>query len=764
MGQFKALSVAIVGGGPGCKAIMDMIFAEKLSQLRMMLVGVASRNTEAEGYRFARERGIYATADYRNLFRFKDLDMIIELTGDQNLTYEICRTKPKHVHLMDHVAARLFWDVFQIEEKRISERKEAQRQLQESEEKCRLLNENIPVAVYSALPDEHSTNLFISGRMEELTGYPAEAFLKNPRLFAGTVHPEDRDYVWDKIEEHRRKKEGLDIAYRIITKNGSIKWVRDKATPVFDRNREIVRLDGFMEDITERKQAEDALRESEEKYRNLVERAHDAIVIIQGGALVYVNKRTAEITGYSVEELTGGQFADYVAPNELERVTQYHSKRMAGESVPSRYQSALRHRDGSRIDVEFSAAVITYRQEPAALAIIRDITERKQAIEEKKKLEAQLQQAQKMESIGTLAGGIAHDFNNLLMGIQGNVSLMLLDMEAAHPFYERLKNVEKQIQSGARLTSYLLGYARKGKYEVKPADLNRLVRDACETFGRTKKNIRVYLKLSEDLLAVEVDEDQIEQVFFNLCVNAADAMPDGGDITVRTLNTTHDGMQGKLYKPKPGKYVLLTVTDSGTGMDQETLKRVFEPFFTTKERGRGTGLGLASAYGIAKAHGGYIDVRSAVGRGSTFSLYLPASDRAVAKPPGYPAQPAGGTETVLLVDDEEGIRQVGREMLEAMGYKVLSASDGQQALGIYKKNRDRIDLVLLDMVMPNMGGAETYDGLKKIHPEVKVLLLSGYSLKSQATEILECGCNGFIQKPFDMKELSARIRQILDKS
>ena len=625
------------------------------------------------------------------------------------------------------------------------------------------MSENIPVAVYSALPDEHSTSLFISGRMEELTGYSAKEFLETPELFSRVVHPEDRDRIWESIVEHRRKKAALDVEYRIMTKDKAVKWVRDRATPMFDENGTMIQIDGFMEDITERKAAEAALRESEEKYRNLVERANDGIAIIQEGMLEYVNTRAAQMIGRSIEDLTGAAFTDYVHPDERAQVIEYHSKRMSGEDVPSRYVSALIHSSGSRIDVEFNAAVINYQNKPAALAVIRDVTERRQAKEEKAKLEAQLQQAQKMESVGTLAGGIAHDFNNLLMGIQGNISLMLLDMETTHPFYERLKNIEKQIQSGARLTSHLLGYARKGRYEVKPVNLNQLVQEACETFGRTKKDITIDTELSEDLHAVEADPDQIEQVFFNLCVNAADAMPGGGNIVVKTVNTTHEAMKGKLYKPKSGGYVLLTVTDSGLGMDEETAERVFEPFFTTKERGRGTGLGLASAYGIVKAHGGYIEVKSDRGQGSTFSIYLPASRKKVATPARYAGQFIKGAETVLLVDDEEAVRQVGLEMLEAMGYRVLTASDGNEALSIYEKSGGDIGLVLLDMVMPNMGGAETYDGLKEIDPKVKVLLLSGYSIDGQATEILDRGCDGFIQKPFNMKELSGKIRQILDQ-
>ena len=394
---------------------------------------------------------------------------------------------------------------------------------------------------------------------------------------------------------------------------------------------------------------------------------------------------------------------------------------------------------------------------------IANALERRQAEEERQKLEAQLQHAERMEAIGTLAGGIAHDFNNLLMGVQGNVSLMLLNMDSTHPYYERLKSIEKQVQSGAKLTSHLLGYARKGRYEVKPIDLNQLVDETSETFSRTKKEITIRRELAEDLFAIEADQGQIEQVLLNLYVNAADAMRGGGDLILKTMNTTHDDMKGKLYDPKPGNYVLLTVTDTGIGMDRDIMERIFDPFFTTKEMGRGTGLGLASAYGIIKGHGGYIEVDSKKGQGTTFSIYLPASEKRVQETVKTAERLVEGTGTVLLVDDEEVILEVSQDLLEAMGYRVLISRDGKEAVEVYKKHQDDIDIVVLDMVMPNMGGGEAYDRMKEINPDIKVLLSSGFSIDGEATEILERGCDGFIQKPFKMRQLSQAIRRVLEE-
>jgi signal transduction histidine kinase len=396
---------------------------------------------------------------------------------------------------------------------------------------------------------------------------------------------------------------------------------------------------------------------------------------------------------------------------------------------------------------------------------IRYAIERKQVENEKKVLEAELLQLRKMEAIGTLAGGMAHNFNNLLMGIQGNAYLMLLDIDPNHPHHGNLKAIEEHIQSGSQLTRQLLGYARGGKYEMRPISLNQLVKETSDIFGMTKKEIRIHHELAENLFGIIADQVQIEQVLLNLYINAADAMDGGGDIFLKTINATHKEMTAKPYKPKPGNYVMLTVRDTGIGMDKETKERIFDPFFSTKEMGRGTGLGLASVYGIIKAHGGFIDVDSEKGQGTIFSIYLPATGKKVEtikKEKKVPGEILRGTETILLVDDEAQVLDVGIQIFKSMGYTVLGATSGKEAIEIFEKNRDKIAIVILDMIMPDMGGGETYDKLKEINPKIKVLLSSGYSIDGQATEIMQRGCNGFIQKPFKIKGLSLKLREILD--
>ncbi|MBN1105053.1 MAG: PAS domain S-box protein [Deltaproteobacteria bacterium] len=510
----------------------------------------------------------------------------------------------------------------------------------------------------------------------------------------------------------------------------------------------------------ELRRREMALSQSEERYRSLVENALDGYFIAElpEGRFLFINQKACDIFGYTEEEVMKITIWDAISPEDYRTMEERIKRRFDGEQLapPLQVYKAIR-KDGSPFLAEVSGSRVFFQGKPVIQGLIRDVTEQR-------RLQEQFQQAQKMEAVGTLAGGIAHDFNNLLMAIQGSVSLMLFELNSGHPFYERLKGIEKQVQSGARLTHQLLGYARKGRYEVRPVDLNNLVRQTAEAFGRARKEITLELDLAHDLLAVEADENQIEQVLLNLLVNAADAMArKRGMLTLETKNVNGDILNDKPYRVKPGQYVLLMVTDTGVGMTKQTMDRIFEPFFTTKEMGRGTGLGLASAYGIVKGHGGYIDVDSRVGTGTTFKVYLPASKR---KPTGVIAtasQIVPGQGTVLLVDDEETILDVGTAMVNALGFEVLAAKSGEEALRCLSVNRGKIDLVILDMVMPEMGGGEVFDRIREHDRHIKVLLSSGYSIDGQASEILSRGCDGFIQKPFDMNQLSRSIEALLKK-
>ncbi len=468
------------------------------------------------------------------------------------------------------------------------------------------------------------------------------------------------------------------------------------------------------------------------------------------GKIVYTNPKAISLINRTEDRLLSSDFTDLFHESDRQSIKDPLIEiQMTSQPIAVNGPLTL---NGKQVSLHLLPVMDEMQR--SIIVILTDVSEQK-------RMEAQLIQAQKMEAIGTLAGGIAHDFNNLLMVIQGNASLMLLDVNPAHPHYEMLRTIEKQVQSGSKLTSQLLGYARKGRYELRPLHLNQLVADTSEAFGRTRKNITIHRDLAGNLFACEADQGQIEQVLMNLFVNAADAMPGGGDLFLKTINVNYQDIKAKLYTPTQGDYILLTVTDTGVGMDSKILDRIFDPFFTTKELGRGTGLGLASTYGIVKGHGGYIEVESEKGRGSTFKVYLPASGKPAQQTvkPSAPISKAIGT--VLLVDDEEVILDVSEKVLKVLGYKVLVARSGAEAIEIFKKHLDTIDLVLLDIIMPHMGGGEVYDRLKEISPVVKVLLLSGYSIDGEASKIMSRGCNGFIQKPFDIMQLSQSIRAIL---
>ena len=500
-------------------------------------------------------------------------------------------------------------------------------------------------------------------------------------------------------------------------------------------------------------------KHAEEVYRSLLNSSADAIIIYDlEGRAEYINPVFTQIFGWTLEELKGKRIP--FLPEIERESTMAIIKDLVEKGTPCHGFETKRYtKDGRLLEVSISASRYDDHKGNSAgtLVILRDLSE-------KKKFEAHMKYVERMRAVSTLAGGIAHDFNNLMMGMLGNISLILYEIEPSHPYYGNLKNIERLIQSGSKLTKQLLGYARKGKYEVKPINLNQIVKDNSETLGRTRKNITIHRELAQDLFPVKADESQIEQVLINLYINAADAMPDGGDLFLQTMNVTHREMKNKSYDPKPGNYVLLQVTDKGTGMDEKTIERIFEPFFTTKEMGRGSGLGLASVYGIIKGHGGYIDVDSEKGHGTTFLIYLPATDQSVQKTMETDERIIKGDETVMLVDDEEVVIDVGVQLLKKLGYNVLEAGSGKEAIRVFSEKRDKVDIVILDMIMPDIGGGEVYDRIKEIDPKVRVLLSSGYSIDGQATDILERGCNGFVQKPFNMKVMSTKIREILNKN
>jgi two-component system, cell cycle sensor histidine kinase and response regulator CckA len=526
---------------------------------------------------------------------------------------------------------------------------------------------------------------------------------------------------------------------------------------VDERTIELKKMTKEMQaEVADRNHAEEALRENEEKYRNVVENANDAIFIAQDYLTKFANPKTVALTGYSTEELAKIFFTDFVHSEDKDAIVERYKRSLAGEEFSSTYSFRIISRDQKEFWAELNMASILWEGRPAVLNFLRDISIQKT-------LEEQLQQAQKMESLGNLAGGVAHDFNNLLMGIQGRAAIMQRQKDPSHPDFEHLNEIGIYVKKAANLTKQLLGFARGGKNEVKSTDINYLVGESIKLFGRTKKEISIHSEYQKDVWTLKVDRGQIDQVLLNLFVNAWHAMPNGGDIFIKTKNVTLDKWDTRAFKVKPGKFVNISITDTGEGMDEATKQKIFEPFFSTKKKGTGTGLGLATVYGIIKNHGGFIDVFSKKDHGTTFNIYFPVSEiKAVAEITPL-ADLVAGSEAILLVDDEDIIIEVGQEMLKTLGYEVFLAKSGREAIKIYEENKEKIHLVILDMIMPDMNGPSTYERLKEINPDITVLFSSGYSPDERKNEKLYQGSGDFIQKPFNMEGLSQKLREVLDK-
>ena len=628
--------------------------------------------------------------------------------------------------------------------------------LKESEERYRLLFEH-PAFPISLLDAETGELVAFNKCAHEIHGYSSEEFEQ--------LTFEDMELDVTAEERARRRKKIIEegsilFEARHQTKTSGTIDLLVSSVAVDIEGKHCIQNIGV--DITELKRTQEDLRKSENRFRQLVDSAPDALFLHDlDGRIIAANQSACESLGYSRDELIGLYIQDiddkFILGKHLKKFKELEP------GIPITFEGLQKRKDGTTFPAEIRLLIVEFDDRHLMLALVRDVTERKYAEEERKKLETQLAYAQRIQAIGTLAGGIAHNFNNLLMGIQGNVSLILFEKKPEDSDYLKLRNIQQLVENGAKLTNQLLGYAREGKYEVKPINLNKLIKETTGPFGATKKAISIHSELAENLMGIKADQGQIEQALLNLYINAADAMPGGGNLFLKTANITHRDMENKPYKPKPGNYVRFDIRDTGTGMDKETLDRIFDPFFTTKGFAQGTGLGLASVYGIIKGHGGYIEVDSEKDRGTSFTIFLPSTDTPIKEENGVTGEIIMGQETILFVDDEELILEAGEQMLQNLGYHVLLARNGKEAVDLFIKNPDPIDMVLLDMIMPDMGGGEAYDRMKEINPGVKVLLSSGYGLDGEAKEILDRGCNGFIQKPFRMKELSLKLREILNQ-
>ncbi|MBU2552759.1 MAG: PAS domain S-box protein [Proteobacteria bacterium] len=640
-------------------------------------------------------------------------------------------------------------------------RKRAEKALRESEQRFKDLAELLPETVFEV--DATGRLTWVNRGTYEKLGYTPDDHMIG-RNAAIMIIPEDRERS---VATMARTLAGERIGlqeYTAMRKDGTTFPAILNATAIIKEGQS-AGLRGLIVDITARKAAEEAIRRSQAEYEDLYDHSPDMFASVhpQSGGIIKCNQTLASALGWTREAIVDRSVFDLYHPDSVDDARAAYTTMMETGEVRNA-ELVLQKRDGEKIQVMLNAA--TNRDPDGRMANSRfswrDITTLRQAQADRSRLEKELRQAQKLEAIGTLAGGIAHDFNNILMGIEGFASLIELDMEAGHPHHEHVKRIQQQVESASELTRQLLGFARGGKYQVRVTNLNQLALDVSEMFSRTRREINLETQFADPAWAVEVDQGQIEQVVLNLLVNAWQAMPGGGRIYLTTENLVLDENYIKPYHVEPGRYVKLSVTDTGMGMDKATMERIFDPFFTTREMGRGTGLGLASVYGIVKNHGGLINVYSEKEHGTTFNIYLPVSDKTVEKTVQPNIEIIRGQGTILMVDDEPLILEVGQQMLESLGYRVLTASGGREAVETYEARPEGIDLVILDMIMPDMGGGATFDRLKGIDPQVKVLLSSGYSINGQASDIMRRGCDGFIQKPFSLRELASRVMAVLN--
>jgi len=636
----------------------------------------------------------------------------------------------------------------------ITDRRRGEELLRESEERHRTLVEHLPQRIF--LKDRNSIYVSCNANYaadlgiapEQIVGkddfdfYPAELANKyrlddQACMAAGTV-------------------KDLEDLYELA---GQERWAHTIKVPYRDGQGRVIGVLGIFEDITERRQAEQTLRESQERYRKLFDESKDGVYITTlEGQLIEANQAYCEIVGYASDEIVG-QDVRITYANASDRDHFVGSITKTG--FLKDYPLTLNRKDGKEIHCLLTSSV--RRAESGAIigyqGILRDVTEQRS-------LQNQLLQAQKMEAIGTLAGGVAHDFNNVLQVALGYSELILGDEELPQRYQADLGKIRESAKRGADLVQRLLTFSRKVEVKTQPVSLNRRVREMKKMIERTiPKMILIQLVLAEDLATINADPTQIDQVLMNLSVNARDAMPEEGKLIIETANIFLDEEYARThFDAKPGRHVLLMVTDTGSGMDKDTVEHIFEPFYTTKGVGEGTGLGLAMVHGIVQQHGGHIRCYSEPGQGTTFKIYFPALVADEAQE-GKDARemPRGGSETILLVDDEEIIRDLGSRILAKAGYRVLSASNGKDALKLYQQRRDEISLVIMDLIMPEMGGKQCLEGLLSLDPKVKALIASGFAIDGPTRETIEAGAKGFVGKPFNMKQLLGTVRKVLDE-
>jgi len=646
----------------------------------------------------------------------------------------------------------------------ITDRIRVEEALKESEEKYRTLVENIQDGVFII---QDFRFRFANKAIGDILGYPPDD-LVNMR-FHELVAPEDLDLVTDR---YRRRLAGEDVPkeyeFRVLRKDGRRVLVR-MTVGLIQYLGQAAHM-GTLVDVTQTRAAEEALRRSEKQYRDLFDSITDLIYTQDmEGRFLSVNPALGKVFAYAPEKLIGRKPSDFMKPALREA---FHTEYLKHIKTRGYHQGVSVYFDqwGGKHYIEYRSVLVNPDEgEPYISGSGREVTERILAEKELKALHSQLLQAQKMEAVGTLAGGIAHDFNNLLQAISGYVELLSMNDAMDPASRHQVRQIQIAAERGRDLIQRLLTFSRKMEPVLQPMDLNQALRHILEMLERTfPKMIRIETHLSDSLSPMLGDVRQIEQVLLNLAANARDAMPEGGALVFATepFSASENQPTGHLGMT-PGGYVKLTVSDTGHGMTETTLNHVFDPFFTTKAVGKGTGLGLSMVYGIVKEHRGYLSCRSVPGKGTTFELFFPAREHTVGPQPENEARedrfPPSGRETVLIVDDEPAVLEIAAEALERSGYKPITASNGEEALYLFANGPNEIDLVLLDLGMPGMGGLKALEHLLKLDPGAKVVVSSGYAAEDKRRESLKRGARRFISKPYHLDDLLEVIREVLDE-
>jgi PAS domain S-box-containing protein len=608
--------------------------------------------------------------------------------------------------------------------------------------------------------DVASDRFEVVGERSPQMGPPLPAPSNGLERFLRPIHPDDIGAVRAQIRHTMETGELLGTDFRVVLPDGSVRSKVARGCVVRDANDAITSLVGVVLDVTDRVRSLEDLHHSEERYRELFENANDIIYTHDlAGNFTSVNNAAERVLGYSRDEVLSMNVRDVIAPEQVETAQRMIARKVGGDVSRTEYDLDVCAKNGRRVTLEVNTRLIYSNGAIAGVqGIARDVTERK-------RLEWQLGQSQKMEAVGQLAGGIAHDFNNLLTAILGNAQLAQFGQSLTDDLQECLSEIANASHRAAALTRQLLVFSRQEQIDRRPLSLPVTLGDFMKMLRRIiGEHIDVRLAVSADVPVVLADPAQIEQVALNLAVNARDAMPEGGRLTIELDQVTLSEPQGPASSPvPPGRYARLRFTDTGRGIRSDVRQRIFEPFFTTKPVGQGTGLGLAVVYGIVRQHEGFIDVSSAPDQGTRFTLYLPAVDLAVpAHDETVPASAAGGRETILIAEDEEALRRLTERLLTGLGYTVIAAEDGAEAIELFTRRREEIDLLLLDIVMPGKGGRDVYAAVRSAGSDVPVVFMTGYSAEVAPHALgAETGCR-VLYKPYDLDALAAVIREVVE--